>query len=642
MTTTDNYIAASSLTTYYPSRTSNSKARLWSVEKALHDLAALGIVDFFEGVGSDPTALTGYSEKKLWLKLPATGVTTTPGTVRRWNGSSPASSLSNWPEMSREQFYDYITQDLTGIPGGATWIDVKDYGVVGDASTDDLAAGQAIIDAATDGSLIYWPRSTYKLSGALKLGGTSNNKNKLVMIGDGDGTVLQLANAATTNVLEVTYGAGHRVSNMKLRGNKGTVSTPATDVSYRHYNGLYVGGHSGSAVTDFQAQGVVAENCAYVGFMIGSGPVELANIGDGVDGVQLIACRASGNTNGLAGGKQINCVYTGCTFKDNDVYGALTDKSSKNVTFSGNAFDNLSAGAVAFNLFIYNADTVAVTGNTFDGSKYDVVVDNGAENISITGNTMRSPVTGAIVIQNSRYVSIGSNTITGAGGIGIECKINVNRVNVVGNTIKQSTYEAIKFDSGYMLSAVANMIELSGRSGILMNSCSNCNATSNQIVSNGTSGAGYDGIKLTDSSSNVIQSNLITDLQGSKTQEYGIRSTGTSDSNVIQLNRLGGNLTGTYSLSGSSNLTDLNGDRVISGSLIVSGPITGTGLRSSSDTGGAASTTELTNVADVNANSTGVGTIKFKGATNRDSAGFAKIYIGTTAYYVPVFTAITG
>ena len=41
-------------------------------------------------------------------------------------------------------------------------------------------------------------------------------------------------------------------------------------------------------------------------------------------------------------------------------------------------------------------------------------------------------------------------------------------------------------------------------------------------------------------------------------------------------------------------------------------------------------------------NSTGVGTIKFKGTTSRDSVGFVKLYVGTTAYYFPVWSAITG
>lgn len=65
-------------------------------------------------------------------------------------------------------------------------------------------------------------------------------------------------------------------------------------------------------------------------------------------------------------------------------------------------------------------------------------------------------------------------------------------------------------------------------------------------------------------------------------------------------------------------------------------------LRISGDAGGQASHNTLTGTSDITANSTGTGTIKFKGATSRDSSGFIKIYIGTTAYYVPVFSAITG
>jgi hypothetical protein len=63
-------------------------------------------------------------------------------------------------------------------------------------------------------------------------------------------------------------------------------------------------------------------------------------------------------------------------------------------------------------------------------------------------------------------------------------------------------------------------------------------------------------------------------------------------------------------------------------------------LRVSGDGGGAASTIALTNASQITARSTGVGTIKFDDATARDNAGFIKIYIGTTAYYIPVFSAI--
>ena len=65
-------------------------------------------------------------------------------------------------------------------------------------------------------------------------------------------------------------------------------------------------------------------------------------------------------------------------------------------------------------------------------------------------------------------------------------------------------------------------------------------------------------------------------------------------------------------------------------------------LRVSGDGGGATSSIGFSNVSNTSANSTGVGTVLMKGSTSRNSAGFIKIYIGTTAYYVPVFSAITG
>lgn len=73
------------------------------------------------------------------------------------------------------------------------------------------------------------------------------------------------------------------------------------------------------------------------------------------------------------------------------------------------------------------------------------------------------------------------------------------------------------------------------------------------------------------------------------------------------------------------------------------GYITVTGeARITGDIGGAAASNTITGTSNVTANSTGVGTILFKGTTSRDSSGFIKIYVGTTAYYVPIFSAITG
>jgi hypothetical protein len=110
----------------------------------------------------------------------------------------------------------------------------------------------------------------------------------------------------------------------------------------------------------------------------------------------------------------------------------------------------------------------------------------------------------------------------------------------------------------------------------------------------------------------------------------GTADTGVGTINATTLYESGTSLASKYSALASSN--------TFTGSTTQ----TSAQFRASGDTGGAASTNTLTATSDLTANSTGVGTILFKGTTSRNSAGFIKIYVGTTAYYIPVFSDITG
>jgi hypothetical protein len=99
----------------------------------------------------------------------------------------------------------------------------------------------------------------------------------------------------------------------------------------------------------------------------------------------------------------------------------------------------------------------------------------------------------------------------------------------------------------------------------------------------------------------------------------------------------------TFSIGGTNfQVTEANGNLTITGVLTNALNVSTYELRSAGDLGGDPAFVSYTGISDLTANSTGVGTIKFKGATSRDSSGFLRVRIGTTAYYVPVFSAITG
>lgn len=103
----DDYDPSTALTAYYPTRDERRPARLWATEKLLHDMRAAGIVDFFEGPGSDPTALDDYAVDKIWLRV-SSGVTEEPGEIRMYDGVGDATQLSNWPELTAAALAAFI------------------------------------------------------------------------------------------------------------------------------------------------------------------------------------------------------------------------------------------------------------------------------------------------------------------------------------------------------------------------------------------------------------------------------------------------------------------------------------------------------------------------------------------------------
>lgn len=131
----DNYDPSTALSAYYPTRDERRPARLWATEKLLHDMAELGMVEFFEGPGTDPTALSGYSVDKVWLQV-SSGITAQPGTVRAYDGSGDASDIANWPELT--------TGAMARMFGAALQTDVDDLRLNGDVFVANVAALKAL------------------------------------------------------------------------------------------------------------------------------------------------------------------------------------------------------------------------------------------------------------------------------------------------------------------------------------------------------------------------------------------------------------------------------------------------------------------------------------------------------------------
>ena len=136
---------STALDAFFTDKTSRRVARLWSIERSIQTLAALGMIELFEGAGTDPTGLTSYGITKLWLNASA-GVTAAPGTVRYYDGSGDATDVNNWPALSLAGFrkhLDVYTQSEVDalIAGGLPTFTSDNF------SNESSVSGATITDA---------------------------------------------------------------------------------------------------------------------------------------------------------------------------------------------------------------------------------------------------------------------------------------------------------------------------------------------------------------------------------------------------------------------------------------------------------------------------------------------------------------
>jgi hypothetical protein len=92
------------------------------------------------------------------------------------------------------------------------WIDVRDYGAVGDGATDDKVAIQAAITASpSTGGVVYLPPGTYRLTGALVL------KSNLVLAGAGSMMSVLQGNGTMSLLVQYTSDNGTTLTDVTIR-----------------------------------------------------------------------------------------------------------------------------------------------------------------------------------------------------------------------------------------------------------------------------------------------------------------------------------------------------------------------------------------------------------------------------------------
>ena len=330
-------------------------------------------------------------------------------------------------------------------------VNLKDFGAIGDGSTDDTAAITAWLAALTTGKAGFVPAGTYKFTSALTKTNNShfsiagaggqestllyagaNTTNDIITLGDGVTEVggVYLSNFRLDSSTTMTGGNGLRLrqivrsalNNVVIGGQDGNnklydgiffdqadqVTWNGFDVKTLHDGVKIVGGSSGPRANLFMMQGKILQ-CGRYGLLIGGGFGGLY-----VDATDIIA-NASHNVvidqSLAATGNRELFFGPGC-FIDSSVAG------------SGVHFDN----GMAANGYVQFSGTW-VSGNAVHGINI-TSTEVAASRIQVSGGTLFSNVDGIRVSSTGPTVSVYSCKIRNNSGWGVNANVAAHSVEV--------------------------------------------------------------------------------------------------------------------------------------------------------------------------------------------------------------------
>ena len=413
-------------------------------------------------------------------------------------------------------------------------VSVKDFGAVGDGSTDDTAAIQAAINAVTllnGRSGVFFPAGVYSVKATSTYSGAININSGLTLFGTNATIKVAASSSVGTRTISIN---SNDVQILGLRFTPSTITDLTNVYLAATYSRLEIRGcefvtpQSGALyVAGYSEDVLFTENKVY-------------GLGYGI----LIE-----STTGGTGYIVSNNVFVGSGANDGDAieFNVLTTAIS-NVTISGNVIksyiaSNASAG---FGIGLSFVNECSVTGNVVKScSRNGIHLENNCTDVTVTGNTVSDCQDAGIEVQGENSgkqcyrVVISANVVkncclspsTGLGRGSIDCGSSSGGTGYgVGSLIVSN-----------------NMVSSSHAAGIYTYECRFSIITGNKVLDSVGGG-----IQVVTAVSSVISGNLCTDDQATKTQTYGlIVNGGVNDGSgtflQISNNMLAGNLTGAVS-----------------------------------------------------------------------------------------------
>jgi Pectate lyase superfamily protein/Right handed beta helix region len=296
------------------------------------------------------------------------------------------------------------------------WVDVRDYGAVGNGTTDDTVAIQTAINAAQAGpGLLYVPGGNYLISATL------NITNSLEFRGAGRESVNFNQNTNFTMFNIAGFSGGFKFGHITINNNSSTVTSGDAIFINAAFNGsvddvLMNNVWNGVHVTTSQAlyvnrvstfghknAGILCDgnlnnditfrDCLIDGELSGvpnaAFGIYLQDKNEGVnfDGCEIILCMVSLQTGSVSyapGVRPAYCRFTNCYF-DSCPQGAQLNNCVE-MTFTACWFTAYASGASSCTVAPANSDSLLFQGCSFiNAAQHGCVVDSGAKRTTFKG-----------------------------------------------------------------------------------------------------------------------------------------------------------------------------------------------------------------------------------------------------------------
>lgn len=316
-------------------------------------------------------------------------------------------------------------------------VNAKDFGAVGNNSTDDTAALQSALTAASGGTL-FIPKGNYRVTSQL------NVPNRTTLVGEGPSSTQIYYRTSSTTLFNQLFNFDN-VDNIQIEkiglvcdigaGCQNTIAIncdgAAGSVTEIDLSEVYIEG--------FQRYGVRTNSSVYYFTMDRCRIINISNsvsrggtgtlngiglyFGDTVNAMRITRCRISGNDvaiDSATTNQKYSLVISGCYFEINGNAGSPTEydtislKNWSAVEFSGNYLEaNLTGTTTADSaLKLRSCRGVNIEGNLFAGSfggvgksKNLIGISDSCYGVTIQNNEFQDPITNYVYVADGNSVA---------------------------------------------------------------------------------------------------------------------------------------------------------------------------------------------------------------------------------------------